>query len=396
MARERRGGGEQRTTASDRAVRLFRTEFGGEPDALVRAPGRVNLIGDHTDYNEGFVLPAAIDRDLCVAVRARPGPLVDVRSEGRARVIVALDDFEHRAEGWGGYVQGVAWALTESGCALSGWDGTIASDIPVGAGLSSSAAMELATARAFQATSGFEWDPTRIAKLCQRAENDWVGVASGLMDQLASAWGRRGHAILLDCRSLDMDWIPIPQRVAVVILDTGTRRELETSAYNDRRRECHEAARAFGVPFLRDVDLAEFDSRSAALPELLRLRARHVVTENARTLAAAEAMRAGDAEALGSLMTESHVSLRDDFDVSSEALDAIVEAALEAEGSFGARLTGAGFGGCAVALVERAASRAFERCVSRAYARSTGRMCTLYVCRASDGASLVSRSSREP
>ena len=373
--------------ARDLAVQLFREEFGGEPEALLRAPGRVNLIGEHTDYNDGFVLPASIDRDLCIAVRARSDRLVDVRSENREACTVALDRFEHKAEGWGAYVQGVAWALTEAGRGLTGWDGAIASDIPVGAGLSSSAAIELATARAFEVTSGFGWEPTEIAKLCQRAENLWVGLACGLMDQLACVRGRRGHALLLDCRSLDSQWVPIPERAAVVILDTGTRRELETSAYNDRRRECEAAARVLGVGSLRDVSEADLRSRSAALPEPLGRRTRHVVTENARTLAAADAMRAGDAEMVGRLMNESHRSLRDDFEVSSEALDAIVEAARSAGGSFGARLTGGGFAGCAVALVERSAVSDFERTVASAYARSTGRACEIHVCHASDGVS---------
>jgi galactokinase len=373
--------------ASDRAVRLFRELFGDEPHALLRAPGRVNLIGEHTDYNGGFVLPAAIDRDLCIALRPRSDPLVDVRSEEHEDCTIAIDRFDLRAEGWGAYVQGVAWALTEAEHRLVGWEGAIASDIPVGAGLSSSAAIELATARAFHVTSGFEWEPTKIAKLCQRAENAWVGVACGLMDQLACARGQRGHALLLDCRSLDSQWVPIPDRAAVLILDTGTRRELETSAYNDRRRECEAAARALGVGALRDV--SEVDLRSTALPEPLGRRARHVVTENARTLAAAEAMRAGDAGTVGRLMYESHLSLRDDFEVSSEALDAIVEAARAAEGCFGARLTGGGFAGCAVALVERSAAQDIEAAVARAYARSTGRACETYVCRASDGASAL-------
>jgi galactokinase len=379
--------------ASGRAVRLFREQFGDEPQALLRAPGRVNLIGEHTDYNEGFVLPAAIDRDLCIAIRARSDPLVDVRSEGREARTVALDRFEHRAGGWGAYVQGVAWALTETGHRLAGWDGAIASDIPVGAGLSSSAAIELATARAFEVTSEFGWEPTEIARLCQRAENVWVGLASGLMDQLACVRGRRGHALLLDCRSLDSEWVPIPDRTAVVILDTGTRRELETSAYNERRRECEAAARALGVGSLRDVSEPELRSRSAALPERLERRARHVVTENARTLAAAEAMRAGDAGSVGRLMNESHLSLRDDFEVSSEALDAIVDAARTAPGCFGARLTGGGFAGCAVALVEGSVTPEFERAVASAYARSTGRTCETYVCRASDGASALPLST---
>jgi galactokinase len=216
------------------------------------------------------------------------------------------------------------------------------------------------------------------------------------MDQLASARGRRGHAILLDCRSLDVEWVPIPDRASIVILDTSTRRELQSSAYNDRRRECEAAARALGVRSLRDVSETELRSRLGALPEPLGRRARHVVTENARTLAAAETMRAGDVEWAGRLMNESHASLRDDFEVSSKALDAIVEAAQATDGCFGARLTGGGFAGCAIALVERSAAPAFERAVSSAYARSTGAACAIFVCRASDGASVLPRTSTEP
>jgi galactokinase len=381
--------------ASGRALRLFEEEFGGEPDAIVRAPGRVNLIGEHTDYNEGFVLPAAIDRDLCIAVRARSDGLVDVRSEGHQGCVIVLDRFEDEREGWSRYVQGVAWALAEAGHRTTGWEGAVASDIPVGAGLSSSAAIELATARAFAMTSGFEWDPTRIAKLCQRAENVWVGVACGLMDQLASARGRRDHAILLDCRSLELDWVPIPDRASIAILDTGTRRELENSAYNERRRECEEAAAMLGVRSLRDISADDLRSRSAVVSSPSWRRALHVVTENGRTLAVAEAMRAGDAESMGRLMNESHSSLRDDFEVSSQPLDAIVEAAQATEGCFGARLTGAGFAGCGVALVERSATRDFARAVSNSYARATGRRCTVYLCRASDGVSVLSPAPTE-
>ncbi len=375
--------------ASGRAVRLFREQFGGDPDALLRAPGRVNLIGEHTDYNDGFVLPAAIDRDLCVAIRFRSDPLVDVRSEGHASATVAIDGFERRSNDWGVYVQGVAWALSEAGHRLAGWNGAMASDIPIGAGLSSSAAIELATARSFQLSSGFDWEPTTIARLCQRAENAWVGLASGLMDQLACVRGRAGHAILLDCRSLDSEWVPIPEGVAVVVLDTGTRRELETSAYNDRRRECETAARALGVDSLRDASESDLRSRSTELGDTIARRARHVITENARTLATAGALRAGDAGQVGRLMNESHRSLREDFEVSSEALDAMVEAAQAAEGCFGARLTGGGFAGCAVALVERTATPAFELAVAGAYRERTGLTGEIYVCRASDGVSVL-------
>jgi galactokinase len=272
---------------------------------------------------------------------------------------------------------------------LTGWDGAIASDIPVGAGLSSSAAIELATARAFQLTSGFEWQPTEIAKLCQRAENGWVGLASGLMDQLACVRGRRGHALLLDCRSLESDPVPIPDRTAIVILDTRTRRELGSSGYNDRRRECEEAARALGVASLRDASVSELYTRWAAIPDVPRRRARHVITENERTIAAAEALRAGDAELVGGLMNESHRSLREDFEVSSETLDAMAEAARSAEGCFGARLTGGGFAGCAVALVEATAISAFQLATAASYGERTGLACEIHVCRASDGVSVL-------
>jgi galactokinase len=375
--------------ARERAVRLFRAEYGCEPGALVRAPGRVNLIGEHTDYNDGYVLPAAIDRDLCIALRPRPEPAIDVRSAERGRCRIALDDFGRRVEGWGSYLQGVAWALSLAGHRLGGWDGAIASDVPDGAGLSSSAALELATAKAFEATSGFEWEPTAMARLCQRAENRWVGVASGLMDQLASARGRSGHAILLDCRSLEIELVPIPDDARIVILDTGTRRELGTSGYNDRRRECEAAARALGVTSLRDVSEPDLLAGAASLPQVLKRRARHVVTENVRTLAAAGAMRAGDAATVGELMNASHLSMRDDFEISSEALDAIVEAARSAPGCVGARLTGGGFAGCAVALVDRSSVAEFERVVATDYARRAGRECQTFVCRASEGASAI-------
>jgi galactokinase len=347
----------------------------------------VNLIGEHTDYNDGFVLPAAIDRDLCVAMRPRSDPVVEVVSEGREAVSIVVDRFDERAAGWGAYLQGVAWALREAGLPLMGWEGAIASDLPVGAGLSSSAAIELASALAFRLSSGFDWEPLEMARRCRRAENEWVGLASGLMDQLASALGRAGHALLIDCRSVDVSWVPIPEGVDVVVLDTGTRRELESSAYNDRRRECDRAAGALGVGSLRDATAARVEA--AGLPEPLGRRARHVVTENARTLAAAEAMRAGDPVALGSLMVASHRSLREDFEVSGEALDAIVDSALEVEGCLGARMTGGGFAGCAIALVERPALRELERAVPISYARRSGRTCEITVCRASDGAAVL-------
>ncbi|MEJ2290540.1 MAG: galactokinase [Deinococcales bacterium] len=365
---------------------VFRDRFGEAPTAVVRAPGRVNLIGEHTDYNDGFVLPMAIDREIRIALRPRTDDTVRVFAADVGREASFTLSALGRGDGWQEYVKGVAWALRSEGYEVTGWDGVMAGDVPRGAGLSSSAALELAAARAFQASSGFLWDATRMARLCQRAENRWVGVNSGIMDQLISALGREGHALLLDCRTLEGEAVPLPDGHVVVVLDTGTRRGLVGSAYNERRAQCEAAARHFGVPALRDVSQEVFEAGAGGLPELPRRRARHVVGENARTLAAAEAMRRGDAAALGRLMNASHASLKEDFEVSSEALDAIVACAHARPECRGARMTGAGFGGCAVALVEEGAVNAFVAAVAACYDDGE-RQASAYVCRPADGAS---------
>jgi galactokinase len=262
----------------------------------------------------------------------------------------------------------------------------MAGDVPIGAGLSSSAALELATARATVAAAGGAWDPAAMARLCQRAENAWVGVQSGIMDQMISATGEVGKAVLIDCRSLQTRPVPLPPDVLVVILDTGTRRELVGSAYNERREQCQAAADHFGVVALRDLTPEQFEARVAGLEEPAARRARHVVKENARTLEAADAMQAGDARRLGELMTESHHSLRDDFEVSCPELDAMVEAALAQPGCLGARMTGAGFGGCAVALVEAKLAPAFATAVADRYRAATGHEPKVYVTGATAGA----------
>lgn len=378
-----------RPGARQRAIEGFHRRFGHAPAVLVRGPGRVNVIGEHTDYNDGFVLPAAIDRELWIALEPGDELVVEAVSESfDAPVRVRLDDFGERLGGWALYLQGVAWALAEAGLPLPGWRGTLASDVPVGAGLSSSAALELACARAFQALAGWAWDPVEVAHHCRRAENDWVGVSSGLMDQLASAAGRQGAALLLDCRSVEFEPVPVPDEVVLVVVDTGTRRELAASGYNDRRRECHEAAQALGVESLREVTERQLNERRYDLDEVLWRRALHVVTENARTLRAAAAMRAGDPEELGRLMKASHRSLRDDFAVSSDALDAIVDIAGEIGGCYGARLTGGGFAGCAVALVAVDGTGGFAEELVDRYRAVTGHEATTHVCRPVDGASV--------
>jgi len=325
-------------TVRERVIGGFEKLFGGRPAFLVRAPGRVNLIGEHTDYNDGFVLPMAMERAVWIALRPRDDRRVRVRSldfDGTAEI--DLDDLHRGDPAWAEYVRGVAWSLQEEGFDLCGWEGVTAGDVPIGAGLSSSAALELAAARAFASASGLEWDPRRMALLSQRAENRWVGMNCGIMDQLIAAQGEPGHALLIDCRSLDSRPVPLPPGTEAVVLDTGTRRGLTGSAYNERRARCEEAARLFGVRALRDVDEEEFRRREGDLDETARRRARHVITENARTLRAAEAMSGGDPREAGRLMDMSHASLRDDFEVSSPELDAIVEITRRLDGCYGAR-----------------------------------------------------------
>ena len=371
----------------ERVIQGFEQRFGGAPVFIVRAPGRVNLIGEHTDYNDGFVMPMAIDRAVWIALRPRAdGRVVGHSLDLDQGVEFWLEDNKDEQVGWGDYVKGVAWALEDAGYALRGWEGVVTGDVPIGAGLSSSAALEMATARAFAATSDFPWEATKLAKIGQRAENEWVGVNCGIMDQLISAAGEADHALLIDCRSLEMQAVPLPPDTVVVVLDTMTRRGLVDSVYNERRAQCEAAARFFGVPALRDVSVDQFLARADELDETTRRRALHVVTENARTLQAAQAMLRGDAVELGKLMDASHISLRDDFEVSSIELNAIVACAQRDDGCYGARMTGAGLGGCAVALVRTEAVDAFADNVSSCYEEETGLKPNVYVCAATAGA----------
>ena len=368
----------------------FEEAYGSAPSGIWSAPGRVNLIGEHTDYNEGFVLPLAIDR--WVRIAARP------RSDGRVTVhSVDLNDegsFSLGGQGepsreWIDYVRGIAWALQDAGRTLTGFDAVLSGDVPVGAGLSSSAALEMAAARAFAAVSGFEWEPVAMARAGQRAENLWMGVNCGIMDPLVSVGGQAGHAILIDCRSLGMQPVPLPKDVSVVVLDTTTRRQLVGSEYNERRDQCAKAAAACGASSLRDVDPAQLEASRGAMDEATFRRARHVVSENERTLRAAEAMRASDAALLGRLMNESHRSLRDDFEVSTRALDAMVESARSAPGCHGARLTGAGFGGCVVALVDRQRLHGFVPHTVALFTAATRLVPAVYPCEAVGGAEVA-------
>jgi galactokinase len=387
--------GDQATQVG-RAGDAFARLFGGAPQIVVRAPGRVNLIGEHTDYNDGFVLPVAIDRQVLVAAAPRPDRAVHLYAmDFQAQVSFSLDDIRHdEQQRWSNYQRGVAWVLQEEGLDLVGLEAVITSDVPIASGLSSSAAIEVSMATTWQLLSGFELDPARLALLCQRAENQFVGANCGIMDQFISVLGRRDHALLIDCRSLDYRLVPLPPGVAIVVADTMKRRGLVDSEYNARRRECEEGARLLGehlpgVRALRDVTPQQFAEHAQKLPPVIRRRCRHVISENARVEGAVAALGAGDVAAFGELMVASHRSLRDDYQVSCWELDVMVEAALRMKGVHGSRMTGAGFGGCTVSLVADEAVEAFGQGVQAAYEAQTGRRPQIYVSLPSQGASKI-------
>ncbi|MEW6264913.1 MAG: galactokinase [Thermodesulfobacteriota bacterium] len=369
-----------------RLISWFEDRFGEGPQLLVRAPGRVNLIGEHTDYNQGWVMPLAIDRAVWIALRPRPDRRVRVFSVAFSEMLdFSLERLRREGPVWGEYIKGVAWAMKHRGQALAGWEGVLDGDVPIGAGLSSSAALETAAVKAFAEVGGLKLTGADLAEIGRRAENDWVGVSCGVMDQMISAGGVAGHALLIDCRSLSAEVVPLPAGFTVMVLDTATRRGLMDSAYNQRRSECQAAADFFKVPSLRDLALKDFESRTDPPEEHLRRRVRHVLSENERTLDAAEAMRRGEAETLGRLMTASHQSLKDDFEVSTPALNVMVEAAMSLPGCLGARLTGAGFGGCAVALVRQEECARFQKEVVFLYEKATGLKPAVHACQAADG-----------
>ena len=387
---------------ADALREAFRRLFGGggEPRCF-RAPGRVNLIGEHTDYNGGFVLPMAIDRGTTVAAAPRRDRIVRAHS-------VNLDstaEFDLERPGpprrgvWFDYVEGVAQSLLRRGARLGGADLVIESDVPAGAGLSSSAALEVSTGMALAAVSGQCVSLEELALAGQEAEHTYVGTMCGIMDQLTSACGRERHALLIDCRSLVATPIPLDTtETAVVVCDTRVKHELASSAYNERRADCERGVGLLrealpAVKALRDVSVEDLERYGGRLPETVLRRCRHVVTENARTLAAAEALRAGRMEGLGKLMWRSHESLRDDYEVSCAELDALVEIAAGVEGVAGARMTGGGFGGSTVNLVCRAALAEFGRAVTSEFARRFGHAPVVYVSEAGGGAKEISQKS---
>jgi len=353
----------------------------------------VNLIGEHTDYNGGFVLPVAIDRWVVLAARARADARVRLWSVDFEQTSeFDLDDIAKDAVApWSNYVRGVLWALRREGFQFCGMDAAIVGNVPIGSGLSSSAAMEVTTAVALRALWQLSLPAVQLALLCQQAENEFVGMQCGIMDQFISVLGAEGHALLIDCRSLEYELAPLPVGNAIVVCDTMKRRGLVDSQYNLRRQQCEQGVQLLrqhlpGIALLRDVSSADLERYGGELPPVVLKRCRHVVSEDERTLTAVAALRAGDMVKLGRLMGASHISLRDDYEVSCVELDRMVELAHEAPGCLGARMTGAGFGGCTVNLVRTDATESFVRQVGKRYEEATGLRPDLYVCQASAGA----------
>jgi galactokinase len=374
----------------------FRSRFGREPQHVVRAPGRVNLIGEHTDYNDGFVLPIAIERQVTAAVGARPDRMLRFASLQQQRDSqVSLDELLAPGEpAWANYPKGVAAGLKEAGVELVGADVLFDSTVPVGAGLSSSAALEVAAAKALLAAAGSTDAVTgrELALLCQKAEHTFAGAPCGIMDQSISVLGQRGHALLLDARDGSTRQIPFDRPDAVLLVcDTKVQHAISDGGYGARRKQCEDAAAKLNVSALRDAKLEDAIAahKDGTLSDVEMMRARHVITEIDRTLRAVDALEAGDYAAFGLLMYGSHESLRDDFEVSCEELDAIVGIARAQAGVFGARMTGGGFGGCAIILAKAEAAEAIADAVARDFAKRFGHACPIFATRAEQGAEVV-------
>ncbi len=371
----------------------FSNIFDSRPEVTVKAPGRVNLIGEHTDYNDGFVLPAAIDRAVEFAGRRRADRCVRAHSlDFNDQVEFSLDDIQKdRQHTWSNYLRGVSKFLEEDGHRLSGADLVFGGNVPREAGLSSSAAVEVGATVFWKKLLGLDLDPVYVVKLARRAENQFVGVPCGIMDQFISALGRRDHALFLDCRDLTYRHVPLREAIKIVVCNSGVKRALALSEYEVRLNQCRQAvaqiaSTGLAVKSLRDVEAADLETARDALAEILLRRARHVVTENARVLEAVKVLEGGDVERFGELMNASHESLRDDYEVSSKELDVLVELAWKQPGVLGARMTGAGFGGCTVNLVRAEAADAFAETVRRGYHDALGLTAEIYFCQASDGA----------
>lgn len=372
----------------------FQQIFGSLPEVVVRAPGRVNLIGEHTDYNDGFVLPAAIDRAITYAGKRRADRRVRVHSiDFKGSAEFDLDDIRRdETATWSNYLRGVSKFLEADGHRLIGADIVFGGDVPREAGLSSSAAVEVGATAFWARLLALDFDPVYVVKLSRRAENEFVGVPCGIMDQFISALGRRDHALFLDCRDLTYRYVPLRADVKIVVFYSGVKRALAQSEYEVRLKQCREAvakiAALTGRPIksLRDVQAAELDAARGEMDSLLWRRAHHVVSENERTLEAVSVLQKGDLGRFGELMNQSHQSLRNEYEVSSVELDQLVELARQEEGVLGARMTGAGFGGCTVNLVRADAAEHFAQAVARRYEETGPLKAGIYICQASDGA----------
>lgn len=383
-----------RLTPQSLAVEAYQRHFGAEPEMVFRAPGRVNLIGEHTDYNDGFVLPCAIDRETIVAIghaQSRSVTAIAADFDGQRDSFSLIDPIVSTQTDWANYVRGVTKVLLDDGFALTGAQMAIAGDVPLGSGLSSSASLEIAVGNALVSLSGATIDPTRMATLAQRAENDFVGCACGIMDQLISTRGEAGHALLIDCRTLACTAVSIPAGVSVIIAHSGVRHAHAGGEYNDRRDQCETAARHYGVAALRDLTLAQLESGKARLDDISYRRARHVVTENDRTERAAIALKNGDLAALGALMAQSHASMRDDFEITVPAVDQLADImAAPLAGVGGARMTGGGFGGCVIAVAPDECVQAVVDAIAARYRTPKGDAADVFICRPSSGARRLS------
>ncbi|QOH81420.1 galactokinase (plasmid) [Plesiomonas shigelloides] len=380
----------------DNVKNAFKATLGYAPTHIVQAPGRVNLIGEHTDYNDGFVLPCAINYQTVVAAAKRDDNIVRVISVDYGN---AQDEFDLTQEiafqhdkMWANYIRGVVKCLLARGFQFTGADIAVSGNVPQGAGLSSSAALEVVIGQTFKVLFNLEISQAEIALNGQQAENEFVGCNCGIMDQMISAEGSQQHAMLLDCRSLETTSVSMPEELAVVIINSNKKRGLVDSEYNTRREQCEAVAAIFGVKALRDVTLEQFNQKSHELDPLLRKRARHVITENYRTLDAAQALSQHDMQRMGRLMAESHASMRDDFEITVAEIDTLVAMVKEVIGGRGGvRMTGGGFGGCVVALVPHDLVASVQAVVDANYEAQTGLKAAIYVCQAMDGAGLVER-----
>lgn len=369
-------------------LQAFQERFGAAPSLWARAPGRVDLMGSHTDYNRGYVLTLPIDRDTWIAARPRDDDAVSLYSMnlGEQTNFHAGLNMRNRNQRWSDYVRGVAWVIQEAGLALHGFHGVIHSTVPIGSGLSSSAALECAAATVFEALGGWQLDPVKKAMLCQQAENQFVGVNCGILDQYTSCVGQAGCALLLDCRDLSSQPVRLADGVQVVICDTKSKRELAGSEYGKRRAQCEEGARLLGVKALREASLAQFNAREGELPSEVARRCRFIVEENARVPRLAEALAIGDRAAIRHLCAESYHGAMTLYEIGVPAMEVMREAMLGSPGVMGARQAGAGFGGCMVAFVERGAVPAFAAAVRENYAKATRIQADVYAVEAAPGA----------